>query len=186
MPRIGTPRRWVPFFLTLAALGTLAITLPLVYNLGQQLRPEQLEAARALWAERGPADYDLEVAVALGRDPRPQRYAVLVRTGKAVFSAGEDELQALSAPVSALTGLAPRGALGEGAAPTIEMLFARIEGVLEANARSGRRNFTLAAFDPRDGHPRRFIHRVRGTHEREEWNLRLSPAGTLGRQGRGR
>src|SRR5262245_4015097 len=108
MPRIGTPRRWVPFFLTLAVLGTLAIALPLVYNLGQQLRPEQLEAARALWAERGPADYDLEVAVAFGRDARPQRYTVLVRGGRPVFSAGEDELQALAGPVSALAGLAPR------------------------------------------------------------------------------
>src|SRR5262249_52219006 len=111
MPRTGTPHRWVPLFLTLTLLGTLAIVLPLVYNLGQQLRPEQLEAARALWAEHGPADYDLEVAVALGRDTRPQRYLVLVRAGEPVFSAGEGELQALSAPVCALTGPAPRGAL---------------------------------------------------------------------------
>ena len=48
MPRTATPRRWVPLFLTLTLLGTLAIVLPLVYNLGQQLRPEQLAAARAL------------------------------------------------------------------------------------------------------------------------------------------
>src|SRR5262245_54551830 len=105
MPRIGNPRRWVPVFLTLAVLGTVAVTLPLVYNLGQQLGPEQLDAARVRWAERGPADYDLEVAVAFGRDTRPQRYTVLVRGGKALFSAGEDELQALAGPVSALAGL---------------------------------------------------------------------------------
>jgi hypothetical protein len=37
----------------------------------------------------------------------------------------------------------------------------------------------VAAFDPKDGYPRRFISRVRGTSTREEWNLRLWPAGTL-------
>jgi hypothetical protein len=174
-------RRWVAFFLALAVLGALAIALPIVYNLGQQLRPEQLDEARRRWSENGPASYDLEVAVGFGRDPQPQRYTVLVRDGRAVFAAGEGSVQALDGAVSALAGVAARGALGGEQPVTVEALFSHIAEVLDQNARSRRRNFTLAVFDPRDGHPRRFIHRVRGTGEREEWNLRLSPAGTLGR-----
>src|SRR5262249_33085835 len=90
----GLPARrpWPPFSALRPVGAALAAARPLVDNLGQQLRPEQLEGARRLWAEVGPADYDLEVAVGFGRDPRPERYTVLVRGRRVVFAAGEGEV----------------------------------------------------------------------------------------------
>jgi hypothetical protein len=49
----------VAFFLLLAALAGVAMTLLVLYDLRQQLRPEALAEAEKLWRECGPADYDL-------------------------------------------------------------------------------------------------------------------------------
>src|SRR5258708_6493347 len=53
-------RAWIWFFVALAAMGAAAVTLPVVYNLSIQLRPEELAAARECWKANGPRDYDLQ------------------------------------------------------------------------------------------------------------------------------
>ena len=53
-------RSWVWFFAVLAALGIAAILIPLVYNVRQQLTPEQVAAARECWRADGPASYVLD------------------------------------------------------------------------------------------------------------------------------
>src|SRR5262249_4483768 len=53
-------RGWIWFFVILIVLTVTSITIMIVYNLRQQLKPEQLAQARALWEQKGPADYDLD------------------------------------------------------------------------------------------------------------------------------
>jgi hypothetical protein len=64
-----------------AVLAAAAVALEIWYNLSQQLSPDQLERARALWRERGPADYDLEyVLTRQGREG--DRYLARVRDAR--------------------------------------------------------------------------------------------------------
>jgi hypothetical protein len=57
----------------------------------------------------------------------------------------------------------------------VPALFDEIEAVLRDDEASGRRNFATAQFDPKDGHPFHYVHRVRGAKERVEWNIKFSP-----------
>jgi hypothetical protein len=181
MDRPPAPRRsWVLVFVALAGLAFLAVALPLAYNVRQQLRPEQLEEARARWRTEGPADYDLEYRVRRGRSEEWEEYRVRVRAGRVVFASCDGEVLFLGRGFAAAAGLA-LAALSDGDARRygVEGAFARIEEVLNREESSARRHFTVAVFDPKDGHPRHFVHRVRGTDEREEWTFRLLPPGGL-------
>jgi hypothetical protein len=180
-PADRRPRRsraWVGFFALLAALAAAAVALPILYNLGQQLRPEQLDAARRRWHENGPKDYDLTFSVAYDRERLAERHIVLVRGGKVVLAACEGEVVSLAPALAALVGL-PLGGTGTAPGRDVPAIFDHIADLLREQTPGARRNFVVAAFDPKDGHPRRFIFRVRGTSTREEWNLRLWPAGAL-------
>ncbi len=184
-PGAGAPprrrsRAWVGFFVLLVILAGIAVTMPIVYNLGQQLRPEQLEAARQRWSKNGPLDYDLTFSITYDRDPIAQRHMVAVRGGKVVFASCEGEILSLSRPLRAAAGL-PAGSLGQDVGQDVPAVFDHIERTLKEEDSAARRNFLVAVFDPKNGHPRRFIRRVRGSSTREEWNLRLWPAGTLER-----
>lgn len=159
----------------LGLLVALAITLPIVYNLGQQLRPDQLAVARLLWDEHGPADYDLTFTIQYDGEPLPERHIVLVRQGRAVAALREGELLAVRPALGAMLGL-PAGAV-RGPTYTIPTMFDRLQALLEEE--NAQRNFLVGVFDPQSGWPRRFIRRVRRQTTREEWNLRLWPAGHL-------
>jgi hypothetical protein len=173
-------RRWLPFFVVLACLAVTGVVLPIVYNLNQQLRPEQLAEARARWLEYGPKDYDLEYTLQIDRDLTLERYAVLVRGGKVVFAAGDGEVYRVPSDLGAVSGPSAVGMVsGEKKPCGVDAVFDRIQAVLDGSVGAARRNLIVAVFDPRDGHPRRFVYRVRGTSEREEWVLRLRPAGAL-------
>jgi hypothetical protein len=83
-PPRGRNGRWVWFFAVLAVLALAAILIPIVYNLRQQLRPEQLAAARERWRQNGVSDYDLTIEVRHDTDSQADEYAVQVRGGKVV------------------------------------------------------------------------------------------------------
>jgi hypothetical protein len=176
-------RAWVAFFVLLLALASVGVAMPILYNLGQQLRPEQLAAARQRWRDHGPADYDLTYQVAYDRDPLAERHIVLVRGGKVVFASCEGEVRYQAPALAAAVGL-PAGGLGKGGGLDVPAVFDHIDELLREQGAAARRNFLVAVFDPKDGYPRRFIRRVRGTPAREEWNLRLWPAGALGSGGK--
>jgi hypothetical protein len=198
--------RWAAFFVVLGVLAALAVTLPIFYNLGQQLRPEQLEAARRRWRENGPADYDLILDLVLNRERLAERHRVLVRGGKVVFAsfemkpverdvlgrasvrggqprraAGEGELTALAPALAAAVGL-PAGGVAHGRAWDVPAIFDHIEALLDEEEASSRRNFLVASFDRVRGYPVRLTRRVRGSSEREEWTIYIWPAGTLQRK----
>ena len=157
---------WIWFFLFLALMGGLAIAIPLVYNVQQQLRPEQLSAARRLWQEKAPADYDLEYQVrrqfdadSENQSPDLERFRLEVRNGQIVSIKKNGE------PLP----------LGEGKDHTIDALFDLMERNLEADNKSqGPRNFTHAQFDKSDGHPTVYVHRIMGSRQRLQIIVQLT------------
>ncbi len=171
------PWGWVVFFVVLTGLSVIAVVLPILYNLGQQLRQEGLDEARLRWREKGPADYDLTFNVYVDRDRLPLRHVVIVRGGRVVFSACEGEPVEMSAEANAVMGL-PLGGVGRSRAFTVPNLFEHLQRLLDEE-QVDRRNFLVAVFDPATGWPRRFIRRLRGTNTREEWNLKLWKPGEL-------
>src|SRR4051812_35261360 len=106
-PPVRRSRSWMAYFLLLFVLAASGMVIPIFYNLGLQLRPEQLAEARARWAEAGPRDYDLTFSVAYGRErtgsgcsatmaaPAAQRHIVLVRGGRIVCALCEGEVDYL-------------------------------------------------------------------------------------------
>jgi hypothetical protein len=173
----------VVVFVILAVLAGAAVTLPLVYNLGQQLRGADLEAARRRWRDSGPADYDLSYSITWDRERLPERHIVLVRGGRVAYASCEGEVTALAPVLAGAVGL-PAGGLGQGGARDVPAIFDHIEALLAEQSTNPRRDFLVAVFDPVQGYPRRFIYRARGTSRREEWDVRVWPAGALEHEGR--
>ncbi len=180
-PAARRPRRWAGFFLLLVVLAVAAGVTPVVYNLRLQLTAEQLAQARARWRERAPRDYDLRCTEKLlrGGAEEQNEYLVLVRGGTAVALGANGELLRLEGAGPAL-GLSVRALPGDVGEPVgVEPLFDRIEAALRQDAAEGRRTYATATFDPHDGHPVRYVRRVRATGERVEWNCTLAPPGAL-------
>ncbi len=174
-------RRWLAFFAVLAVLGLAALIIPIVYNLSIQLRPEQVAQARALWQRAAPRNYDLDELVLTshgGDEMDKDRYVILVRDGRTVLIGSNDVLIYVDPSLAAVLGppvlaLPPEDPARYG----IEALFAQMEEALQHGVAAGGRDYVTATFDPHDGHPTRYIHRVRGTGEREEWLPRLDRPG---------
>jgi len=158
------PRAWVWFFVLLAAMCAAAVTLPIVYNLSLQLRPEELAAARARWKASGPRDYDLQYQekITQNGEQGETEWDVQVRDGK----------------VAAVTCDGAALPAAEYPNLTVEGQFAEIEKGLELDLAAGaRKNYATAAFDLGDGHPTHYVRRVRGTGDRLEWNVNLKKPG---------
>ena len=160
MPR---SRRWAWYFGVLLVLGIVAVTVPLVYNLKAQLTPEELEAARALWKENGPTDYELLYQERIDAGP-VETFRVEVRGDKVSIWRREGGKE------KNLEELTP----AQRQAYTVPGLFERMERFLKQNEKTSRRNYVSAAFDAKDGHP---IHlrRVSGTQQRLEWVVEMLP-----------
>ena len=168
-PEVGRPaktrsRAWVWFFVFLAAMATAAVTMPIVYNLSLQLRPEDLAAARAHWRASGPRDYDLQYQekITQNGEQSDTEWNVRVRDGRVTAVTCDGE----ALPATEYANL------------TVEGQFAEIERGLELDLAAGaRKNYATAAFDLGDGHPTHYVRRVRGTGDRLEWNVNLRKAG---------
>ncbi len=169
-------RRWVAFFMVLALLGIAAVIIPIVYNLGQQLRPEQLAAARERWRRNAPADYDLKLLIHTTHEGREteDEYVLVVRGGRPRALGSNKELLYVAPSLAVLLGscilaLPPEDLRRHG----VEALFDQMEEALRHDEASGGRNYITAKFDPADGHPQHYVRRIRGTKERVEWFVRL-------------
>src|SRR3954447_10166847 len=89
-------KRWVWFFLVLATLAAAGIVIEVWSNHNQQLTPEKLAVARALWTEKGPRDYTLDYEVKRDDEPDPvpragEKFTVRVKDGKAETPPRPDE-----------------------------------------------------------------------------------------------
>ncbi len=147
-------------------IGLLAVaTVPVVYVLtrpstGEPLTPERLAKARALWAEKGPKDYTLEVEV------RDACHRIEVRGGRVVSMTTDGN------PVR-------RGAEEywsvEGMFRFLSDELSNLKRTEAAYGVADPGAVTLrAAFDARNGLPVRFLRHVRGQTRSLEWTVRLS------------
>lgn len=153
MPVMRTNRRWIWFFLALIVLSVTAVTSLIVFNLRQQLKPEQLAAARQLWAENKPTSYQLAYTIKKGTEAKAESFVVRVRDGK-VVSVSLDG-RPLEKRLFAYYGM--------------DALLDFINDSLESDAKPGRpRTFTRGVFDPANGALRGYVRRVMGGSERVE------------------
>lgn len=141
---------WIWYFVLLFVLVATSLTILIVYNLRQQLTAEQLSAARLLWEQKGPRDYDMQYTQEVGA---LEHFEVKVRNGS-VISATRD-----GKPIE------PRQLNDH----SMLALFGFIEGFLKCDAAPGRpRTYTVANFSKEDGQLFRYVRRVSGTTERVE------------------
>jgi uncharacterized protein DUF6174 len=144
-------KTWIWYFVLLAVLTAAATTTLIVFNLKQQLTPQQLAAAQALWKKHGPESYDLEYTKEIGETK--ESYAVRVRNGEVVDVMLNDK------PIE-------RRLYRYHSMPE---LFGFIEGFLEIDSKPGRpRAFARATFDEEDGHLKRYTRSVSSPKERVE------------------
>jgi hypothetical protein len=155
-------RSWIWYFVVLAVLGVIAAAIPLVYNLRQQLKPADLQAAQELWKAKGPASYVLEYSK---HGSVNNLFIVTVRNGRVesvIMKASADD---------------PGRPLEERFFIYHSMLglFGDIERFLEVDAKpNAPRAFNRALFDPNDGHLRHYV-RSAPDQRLEIRVLRLTP-----------
>jgi hypothetical protein len=158
---------WVWYFVAVGVLAVLAVVVLAVYNLRLQLKPEQLEAARKLWEQKGPHDYRLKYTTKRGDETDEDVYVVVVRGGVtvSVLRNGRE--------------LEKRLRLSYG----MSALLDDIEDFLKRDSQKGRpRTYTRALFDPGDGHLVHYVRRVMGSRERVEISVQsLEPLPEGGR-----
>jgi hypothetical protein len=144
-------RGWIWFFVILAVLTITATAILWLYNLNQQLKPEQLAAARKLWQEKGPRDYTLT----LTKEGSAQgTYLVSVRHG-VVASVLEQRVVKEGGKVKT-AGIPLEARLFSYY--DMDALFDDLQRFLEikADPRKGR-VFLRAHFDPDDGHIQEYV-----------------------------
>ena len=171
--------RWLTFFLILAVMGSVAVVLPIWYNLSLQLKPEDVARARTRWQEQQPRDYDLELMRRENQQVSADEYRVKVRGGKltSILSKADGILL-----VDEAVGLAVGPSIRVQPPPedlpplTVEQLFDEIEANLKRDAETtGKRNYAMASFVMKEeGYPSHYVHRIAGTKQRIEWNVRLT------------
>jgi hypothetical protein len=100
---------------------------------------------------------------------------VKVRGGRVVLVVDNEEVVYLDPSLAVVAGPV---SLGVSAADPqrydVPALFEQIEAARRQDEQSARRSFATARFDAKDGHPFHYIHRVRGTKDRVEWNATLT------------
>lgn len=154
-------RRWLWFFGPLLVLAGVWLSVEWWYARSQQLTPARLAEARRLWQGLGPRDYRLEYTVK--------------RLGSAVKEY-VSEVRQDGKDVSVSTAAGRRLQLGEYPFDTMESLFDYLERQLRDDAQSaGPRRATTVVFHPRDGHLVHYVRSVRGTGERMEIIVVLTP-----------
>jgi hypothetical protein len=143
-------RNWVWFFV---AVGVLAVVAIVVLRYATQrfgrllLTKERLEAARKLWDEKGPKDYELSYDVKRAGSDKADVRVVRVRGGKTEFVS--DNGIALGADKFSFYGM--------------PAMFAELWDFLKENDKTGQPKATLwAIFDEDDGHVKSYGRRGPG------------------------
>jgi hypothetical protein len=151
VPRAPKNHAWLWIFLFLIVASIAVAAVMIWYNLRLQLKPEQLEAARALWKERGPRDYRMVYTTQLRDESHKDRFVVEVRAGR-VQSVIMNQTLFLNTR--------------EMAYHSMERLYSEIAQSLEKDAKEGRKVYTRANFDGATGALQDYVRRVMGSRER--------------------
>jgi hypothetical protein len=166
-PPTAPPKKnhaWIYFFafVFIASVGVMLFMI--WFNLSIQLTPEQLEAARTLWKEKGPKSYDMVYTKRLNDDVKVGTFQVKVRARevKEVLMNGKPLVKEND----------------EDSDPRIyhsmDRLFSDIERFMVLDKKPGApKVYVTAIFDPDTGALRRYIRRVMGTTLRIEMHITL-------------
>ncbi len=127
-------------------------------------------------AQKGTPNYDLHYSERKDREPISDEVWVKVRGGRVVQMVENGEVlrfdDVAGLVFGPVTKCLPRLDLSS---QTVEGMFDAIEKRLKEDlASTGRRNYATASFDSRDGHPVRYVHRIAGTNQRLEWQIKLT------------
>ncbi len=162
-------RRWIWFFAVVGLLAVAGITINLVYNIRQQLTPEQLRQARERWEETGPRSYNLRYLVRKP-DTEPEQYEAEVRNGRVVAA----RLNGRLLEVRLWGHHDMRGR------------YADIQRFLEEDAKPGKpRVFAKAQFDAKTGQLLHYVRAVSATRERVQIDVQeLTPITEVKENGR--
>jgi hypothetical protein len=163
-------RGWIWFFAVMIVLSVAAASITWMYNVRQQLTVAELNDAQKLWAEKGPADYDLWIE---------KRVSGADSDGTATPEIIEAKIRRSKVLAATLDGrpLTEERLRDENDMPS---WFGFIEAFLERDLKPGApRTFRTAVFDPQTGALLHFTRRVSGTHERQEITIRVSPPSPL-------
>lgn len=159
--------RWMWFFGILTMMAVPFITVPLWYNMEQQLRAEQLNGALQRWENQGPTDYTLTYKVRREYTPDPVKrvpdtYRVEVRSGKVRSIRGPE---------------GQRSSLQDFPFGSMEDMFGHVSRQLAIDAEAdGKKPFVVAAFNKQDGHIVYYRRSVIRTGELLEVEIELSSA----------
>lgn len=145
---------WKWFFAIVAALALAASIVLVVFNLRQQLTPEQLDAARQLWIGHGPASYTLiytEKFSSQAGSESKNHYVVKVRDRK-------------------VTEVLVNGAPKEERLEYHDMngLFNEVEAFQDKDSKEKRKVFCRASFDDNTGAIRSYVRYVPNSSERQQ------------------
>ena len=156
-------RRWIWYFVVLFVLAVAATVVLIVFNLQQQLKPDQLRAARNMWSEKGPSDYTLVYTTRVNEDTHEDQYWVKVRGGRAVESTFNGQPEDPER-------LPYRG---------MQALFDFVERFMKLDSeKEAPKTFVRAIFDDqKTGGLRWYVRRVMGSSERIEINVQLKRLG---------
>jgi hypothetical protein len=150
-------RRWLWFFVAVGVASAAAVTWLALHIRSQvdpakQLTLEQLRAARQLWEEKGPKDYQMLYKVRRGGDSQVDTYYVEVRGG-----------QVVSVVYNSTQHLEP----SKYTYHSMSGLFNDIERFLKLDAQpNSPQTFRRGYFDSDDGHLLKFERQVIGGPER--------------------
>ncbi len=149
-------RNWLWYFLVLAVLTIIATATLATYNIRQQLKSEQLDAAIAIWRAKGPADYVLVYNAKKTEQSGEMNdhYVVKVKGGKAY------EVLVNGLPLPEERQLAYYG---------MHRLLQDIERFMELDAEKDRpKTYTRGVFNGKNGALAWYVRRVMGSRQRLE------------------
>ncbi len=155
MPPSKKNRNWLWYFLLLAALTIAATSILATYNLRQQLRPDQVDTAIALWKAKGPKDYVLVYNAKKSEQAGDMNdhYVVKVKDGQAY----EVLVNGLPLPEE------------RHAYYGMHRLLVDIERFMELDAEPGRpKTYRRGLFDGKTGALAHYVRRVMGSRQRLE------------------
>jgi hypothetical protein len=110
-----------------------------------------------------------------GDQEEENTYLVQVRGGQVVLVVCNRDMVYVDSSLASFAGLGVLAVSSENPRQFgVPALFNEIEAKLHEDQSAGRRNFAMAQFDPKDGQPFHYVHRVAGTKERVEWNVKLT------------
>jgi len=132
---------WLVYFAFLV-LASVGVTVGMIaFNLSIQLTPEQVSEAKALWKEKGPANYKLIYTRRINNDPKSITFAVTVK-GRKVTHARKDGT-----------------AIDTDNDPSMDGLFAEVEQILQNDQKPGAKKvYTIGRFDGKTGALLHFVH----------------------------